>query len=73
MNSLNRKLQDIQELSQGEQPLVSVLERAGLVNLDKEDTCPDCGKKLPEPVYEYRGNGYSEAVTDCCGNTFISK
>lgn len=37
------------------------------------DKCPDCKEELPDPVYEYRGGGYSEAVTYCkCGTTLTS-
>jgi hypothetical protein len=36
-----------------------------------DNICPDCLNELPAPVYEDRGEGYSEAVTYCkCGSVF---
>jgi hypothetical protein len=36
-----------------------------------DNTCPECLNELPAPVYEDRGEGYSEAVTYCkCGSVF---
>ena len=37
----------------------------------KIDLCEDCGNKLPPPVQEERGGGYSEPITYCpCGAVY---
>ena len=43
-------------------------------NKIKKGLCPECGTKLPDPIYEQRQGGYSEAVTYCssCGITFTN-
>ena len=36
-----------------------------------DNICPDCLRRLPDPVHENREGGYSEFVTYCpCGATF---
>lgn len=38
---------------------------------DTDNICEDCGRELPKPVYEDRGNGFKEAVIYCkCGATY---
>ena len=42
--------------------------------LIKDGVCPECLNDLPDPIYEQREGGHSEAVTCCsgCGATFTS-